>query len=72
VGVSAVVARVATGNARSGGDGDGGAELVTGHNDGSVRVWNAGGRSAGEGGAAVGAAAEPTSGELSGAALMKP
>jgi WD40 repeat protein len=62
--VRAVAARVVTGNARSGGDGDDGVELVTGHYDGSVRVYSAGSRIAGEGGAAVGAAAEPTSGEV--------
>jgi hypothetical protein len=43
---------------------------VAGHGDGSVRVWSARARGAGEGGAAVAAAAEPTSGELSGADLM--
>jgi hypothetical protein len=35
-----------------------------------VRVYSAGSRVAGEGGAAVGVAAEPTSGEVSGAVLM--
>jgi WD40 repeat protein len=35
-----------------------------------VRVYSAGGRVAGEGGAAVDAAAEPTSGEVSGAVLI--
>jgi WD40 repeat protein len=69
-GVKAVAARVVTGNARSGGDGDDGVELVTGHYDGSVRVYSAGGRVAGKGGAVVGAASEPTPGEVSGAVLM--
>jgi WD40 repeat protein len=69
-GVKSVAARVVTGNTRSGGDGDDGVELVTGHYDKSVRVYSAGGRVSGEGGAAVGAAAEPTLGEVSVAELM--
>jgi WD40 repeat protein len=69
-GVNAISARASAGSTRSGGDGDHGVELVTGHHDGAVRVWSAGGCGADEGGVAVGAAAEPTSGGMSGVDLV--